>query len=106
MIALAATSVLKYLYQADCVGKDVLTFQHRRGPFKPETSNCSPINSIGLKANRQNQLEQVQRYGEGIISHTYAYIEERQLCLFLNKTDSETLKKIEAVLVKHFPKKV
>ncbi len=105
LIGLAAASVLKILHRENCVGKDALTYQYRIGPYNPDSSNVSEINSIGLKRHSLSQLDQLQRSREGIISHSYAYVTERQLCLFLNNTNSETLKKIEEVLVKHFPKK-
>lgn len=105
VIGLTAASVLKFLHEADCVGKDALTFQYRRGSTESADYTCSNICSIGLKKNSQSRGEQLLRAGEGIISHAYAYIEERELCLFLNTTESEILQKIEAVLVQHFPKK-
>lgn len=100
-VLLAAESVLKHLNQAQCVGKDSLTFQARRGKLSDSDYLISGLFGICFTESDSYSLN----FKQGIISHSYAYLSERRLCLFLNQSHPEILKRIEDVLVKFFPKK-
>ncbi len=97
--ACAAKSVLKVLHSNGCVGKDVVTFQSRRGDLGTIPSDIAVIN---LNDNIRPPFS--IKFGEGIISHTYAYLSERKLCLFFNNISPDTLNKIDGILAGMFPR--
>ncbi len=99
----AVNSVLLNLYSNGCVGKDIVSFQARRGVYlEGKDPEISPPYLIFLNQNIQFPIKTT--FKEGIISRSYAYTTERRLCLFLNDTSKEVVDKIEGILIKLFPK--
>lgn len=101
VVALAAESVLKRLDQADCVGKAVVAFQWNYG------HDSSPLCNLLLRPNTSSLsvLESISNMNQGIISHAYAYLNKREICLFLRDTSQETVEKIDQALAELFPRK-
>ncbi len=102
VIACAVESVLQVLHKGQCVGKDLVSFQSRRGGY---FSNDLKISSIGFIILNQNIRSSLSlNCNEGIISRTYAYLDERKLCLFLNDISIDKLGEIDGLLTKLFPR--
>lgn len=100
VMQLAVESVLKHLKNAGCVGKDQMSFQYRRGNTITH-DNPSKIFLIPLAPNVStifNGNAFLDMLGQGIISRTYAYLNQRKVCFFLNDNQPATLAKIHAVL--------
>ncbi len=93
VVACAVESVLRLLHEGQCVGKNVISFQSRRG------KQLSGLRFIVLNPNSPHHS---LNFKAGIISRTYAYLDERKLCLFLNDKSSDTLGKIGGILTKLF----
>lgn len=102
VVACAVESVLQVLHKGQCVGKDIVSFQSRRGEYFTNDLKISGISFIILNQNIRSSFS--LNFKEGIISRTYAYLEERKLCLFLNDISSDTLGKIDGMLTKLFPR--
>lgn len=101
VVACAVESVLQFLHKSQCVGKDIVSFQSRRGTYATNDLKISGLSIIHLNPNSGSSFS--LNFKEGIISRTYAYLEERKLCLFLNDISSDTLGKIEGILTELFP---
>lgn len=100
----AVDSVLQYLHKKNCVGKDSVTFQSRRGGYL--TQDLQVSNLICITFDQKPPSSFCLNFKEGIISRTYAYLDEGKLCLFLNDSSKNTLNKIDAALAELFPRKL
>jgi hypothetical protein len=104
IVAMAVESVLKHLSKAGCVGKDVVTYQSRRGSHHTGDIEVSDIFSIVLNPDAKASFS--LNFREGIVSRTYAYLTERRACIFLNDLKPDILKRMDDVLSKLFPRKL
>lgn len=96
--AMATESVLKKLKAANCVDKDLITFQARRG-MHPN------VDVTGIMSITVGDGPYFMNF-RGIVTHTYAYLSERKICLFLDQNITrDTVKKIDEALSRLFPKK-
>lgn len=96
VVACAAESVLRALHKEQCVGKNVVSFQSRRGDYTTEDLKISGLIFICLNQDTSSSFS--LNFTDGTISRAYAYLNERKLCLFLNDTSQETLFKIDRIL--------
>lgn len=109
---LAITSVLRYLRDAGRTSRNVVSFQSRRGyHYKNPPAELSGFDAIILNPKAKDSglysFPQICElafemspnfHQDDAISHSYAYLSEKALCIFLNNPSSETLKKIDSVL--------
>jgi hypothetical protein len=101
--ACAAESILKHLYKAGCTKTDNVTFQARYGNYDLEngtTPKVSGIFTIGLKEKATKSSVDSEAV---TISHSYAYLSERKLCVFFKTLTSAQMKKIDNILQELFP---
>lgn len=106
VVRLAVISLIKHLDKAGCVGKDLLTFQYRRGDKLSPTNLPSEIVAIPLKPGLKDTFsfpEILNYLASGIISRTYAYLNRQQACFYLNDDRPATITKITDVLKTLFP---
>lgn len=95
--ACAIESLLKKLHENDCVGKNEVMFQSRKGSiFDKDQKLTGPI-TISLGPDPQ---EPARGYSQrdGFISHTYAYLDDEKLCIFFNPMTQEKENNIKSVL--------
>ncbi len=104
VVMCAVDSVLQYLHKKNCVGKDFVTFQSRRGGYLTNDLKVSNLSFITFDQSPPSSF--CLNFNEGIISRTYAYLDESKLCLFLNDSSRNTLNKIDATLAELFPRKL
>ena len=89
VVMCAVDSVLQYLHKNNCVGKDFVTFQSRRGGYLTNDLKVSNLSFITFDQKLKTSF--CLNFNEGIISRSYAYLDEGKLCLFLNDPSINTL---------------
>lgn len=105
IVKCAVDSVLQYLHKNNCVGKDFVTFQSRRGGYLTQDLKVSELSLITFDQ-KPPPTSFCLNFSEGIISRSYAYLGEGKLCLFLNDSSRNTLCKLDATLAELFFRKL
>ncbi|CDZ81274.1 hypothetical protein BN1013_01809 [Candidatus Rubidus massiliensis] len=95
-------AILANLHHNQCVGKPLVAIQWRVGQHNKNNLRISPLIPIILE---ELSGSVTTSFSEGIISHSYAYLTERKVCLFLNEYTDELVKRLETILANHLPKK-
>lgn len=94
----AVESILKKLYANDCVKKDAVNFQARRGNHFDGNLEISRITTIMLNPDKSEDDEIDMSFKKGLISHTYAYLEEKRICIFFNPMSQQQNNTIKSIL--------
>lgn len=101
----AVESILKKLFEAGCTNKDVVSFQSRQG-HPHEHYKVIPYVPLPIILNPSINKEKISLSFEDddTISHSYAYLSEKRICIFFNPLTKNQKKEINHVLCSLFTK--
>ncbi len=101
VVACAATSIVKLLYNHGCTQQESVSFQYRKGYHNlPGEAFLSNLMFLVI---RGNEDEFCVSFTDDPISHCYAYLSEKKLCVYLNEQALDKLGQIFQALAQYFP---